>query len=132
MTQVILDNFHLGGIADSRYAGMDNSLYKIENINLHEEPGIIKAQQGVKIDRTSGALVSTDAVNMIYTAKGLGGYADSARTFIFQSNGSVLTRTSAGVYASAFTTSESNCRDALAFGSWIPPKVDLNIVILLF
>ena len=119
MPQVIIKDLHLGGISDTKYSGLDNSAYKIKNLNIHEEPGIIKVQQKTMTDRESGALINDDIVNIIHTARGLNGYPNSHKTFLFQKNGQVFSRSDLAVYTSEFTTSESSCLDALAFNGWM-------------
>ena len=52
MTQIVLENFNLGGLSDSKYSGLANSAYKIEGFNIHEEPGILKVQQAIVADQS--------------------------------------------------------------------------------
>jgi len=119
MTQVVLENFHLGGLSDSKYSGVANSSYKLQGLNIHEEPGVVKVQQSVALDRASGATLSNDVVNIIHTAKGLNGYADSSETYLFQDDGKTYSRSNSSVYALDFTATGNTCRDALAFNGWM-------------
>lgn len=48
MTQIILDNWHLGGLSDSKYSGIANSTYKMVGMDIHSEPGLLKVQQTAK------------------------------------------------------------------------------------
>jgi len=52
--QIVLNNFFQGGISDSQYVGVQNSLAEIVGLDLHSEPGITKVSQALtKISSTT-------------------------------------------------------------------------------
>ena len=53
---LIFENFNLGGLGDSKWSGLANSLYKIVGIDLHTLPGVIQARQ--KLIRASSTVVT--------------------------------------------------------------------------
>lgn len=117
--QVVIKDIHLGGIADTKYSGLPNSVYRMQGLDIHEEPGIIKVHQDVVLDRVSGVLLDADVVNIVPTAIGQNGYTNSEQTYFFQENGKVIRRNNAANYSLSFTTAQSNCRDAAYFNGWI-------------
>lgn len=57
--EILLNNFNLGGIADSPYQGVSYSMADMQNIDLHSDIGVISVNQGIKIELiTSSAIVA--------------------------------------------------------------------------
>lgn len=52
---IILRSFVLGGIAESRYMGTENSLAALVGCDIHSEPGVLKANQ--KLTKISGSTI---------------------------------------------------------------------------
>ena len=50
-----LSNFNLGGISDSKYQGIDNSMATLVGFDLHSEPGILKVNQRLVSDPAGGS-----------------------------------------------------------------------------
>lgn len=88
--KTVIQNINLGGISDSRYSGVEGSVADIFCLDIHEEPGIIKAQQGTENDIASGDTMTQDAVAIITASNNL--------TYLFGKNGTVYTRNSSSVY----------------------------------
>ena len=42
MGETIFKDFNLGGMADSLYQGLANSLYRVVGMDIHSTPGILK------------------------------------------------------------------------------------------
>jgi hypothetical protein len=95
LNQIIIQNAILGGLSDSKYIGIANSLHKIVGFDLHSEPGIMKVHQKLKKD--SGPTVTEFVKVAIPCSNG--------ETYLFSAtSGKVWARTSAGVYRLAYTT----------------------------
>ena len=90
MPKIRLDNFNLGGTADSKYQGVPYSQAAIVGFDLHSEPGILKSAQ--KLTKESGATID-EFVKVILPCS-------DGNTYLFSStSGKVWKRTSAGVYS---------------------------------
>jgi len=96
MSKIILKDFNLGGIANSKYQGPANSVHKLVGFDLHSEPGILKVNQ--KMTKESGSTVD-DLVKAIVPCS-------DGNTYLFGStNGKIWKRTSAGAYSLEATVS---------------------------
>lgn len=51
-----LQNFNLGGLADSKWSGVKDSFYKLIGFDLHSSPGLLKVAQ--KMTKASGTTVT--------------------------------------------------------------------------
>jgi len=90
MSKIVLKDFNLGGIADSKYQGIPNSVAALVGWDIHSEPGILKVNQ--KLTKESGAVVD-DLVKRILPAS-------DGNSYLFGStNGKIWKRTSSGVYS---------------------------------
>ena len=88
--KVMIQNPNLGGLADSKYLGVENSLYRMVGLDLHSEPGLIKVNQ--KLVKESGATVDEFVKVMLPCSDG--------STYLFSStSGKIWKRTNAGVYS---------------------------------
>lgn len=87
---LLLKDFHLGGIADSKYSGIANSVAALVGFNLHAEPGILKVNQA--LIKESGSTVD-DAVSKIITC------SDGNSYLVGRTAGKIWQRTSLGVYS---------------------------------
>jgi hypothetical protein len=96
MSTIILKDFNLGGIANSKYQGPANSVHKLVGFDIHSEPGILKVNQ--KMTKESGSTVD-DLVKAIVPCS-------DGNAYLFGStNGKIWKRTSAGVYSLVATVS---------------------------
>ena len=99
MNKIIINNANLGGIADSKYQGQQNSVAEMVGFDIHSEPGILKNNQ--KLAKESGATVD-DLVKKILPCS-------DGNSYLFGStNGKIWKRTSAGVYSLADTASPAS------------------------
>lgn len=94
--KIIISNINLGGLADSIFQGVENSVAALVGFNIHEEPGILKVNQA--LTKKSGTLID-DLVKAIVPCS-------DGNTYLFGStNGKIWQRTSAGVYSLLATAS---------------------------
>lgn len=90
MNSIQIKNINLGGIADSKYQGQENSIAEMVGFDIHSEPGILKNNQ--KLTKESGVLID-DLVKCILPCS-------DGNTYLFGStNGKIWKRTSAGAYS---------------------------------
>lgn len=89
MADIKLQNFVLGGIADSDYLGSENSLAEIVGFDMHSEPGILKVNQ--KLTKDSGSTVDTFCRAKVSCSDG--------KTYFFGDNGKIFSRASNGTWA---------------------------------
>ena len=54
-SKIPVTNINLGGMANSKYQGLENSVATIVGLNIHEEPGVIKVNQ--KLTKDSGTTI---------------------------------------------------------------------------
>ncbi|MCP3684633.1 MAG: hypothetical protein GY861_18355, partial [bacterium] len=52
----IINNFNLGGLAESAYQGKPNSLAEIVGCDIHSEPGILKASRALELAPTQSPI----------------------------------------------------------------------------
>src|SRR4030042_1227099 len=91
-----IDNFNLGGLADSKYSGEKYSLYRLIGFDLHSTPGVLKVAQ--KLTKDSGATVDEFVKCQVTSSNG--------NTYHFSStSGKIWERTNAGVWSLVYTTS---------------------------
>lgn len=103
-------DFNLGGLSDSKYQGLANSMYAMVGLDLHSEPGIIKVQQ--KLSKDSGTTIDCLVKAMVACSDG--------NTYLFGStNGKIWKRTSAGTYSLEATSSEAAVLNAIEFDGYI-------------
>lgn len=94
--QIILNNFVLGGISDSRYLGVANSVYKLIGFDIHSEPGVLKVNQALA--KESGSTIDDLVKAMVPCSDG--------NTYLFgYTNGKIWKRTSGGTYSLEATAS---------------------------
>jgi len=88
--QILIKDINLGGIADSEYQGQTNSVAVMVGLDIHSEPGVIKANQ--KLAKESGGTID-DLVKTVLPCS-------DGNTYLFGStNGKIWKRTAAGVYS---------------------------------
>lgn len=88
--RTVISSVNLGGIADSRYQGTDGAVADCFAMDLHTEPGVLKAQQDTKEDRASGDAIDQKAIAIIP--------ASNDKTYFFGSGGDVWERSNTGIY----------------------------------
>jgi len=112
---ISVGNINEGGIADSRFRGMPNSVAKLIGLDVHSEPGVIIAHQ--KLSKEVSANAPSEFCK---TAKQ---FSDGNTYFFSSTSGKIWQRTSAGVYSLVYTTvatnGSSSAFDAAEYGGYI-------------
>jgi len=115
MPDIFIKDPVLGGIADTKYLGLADSVARAVGLDLHGEPGIIRANQ--RAARKSGiGLVDGFIKARVNCSNG--------ETYLFSNNsGKVWRRSSAGVYSLAYTTvagaGSSVCTGAREYNGYV-------------
>jgi hypothetical protein len=65
---VPVQDFNLGGLANSRWSGQPNSLYKLTGFDVHSQPGLLRVAQ--KMVKNSGTVVTEFCKNSIQSTNG--------------------------------------------------------------
>jgi hypothetical protein len=65
---IIIQNFNDGGLSDSRWSGISNSLYKLTGFDPHSTPGILKVAQ--KMVENSGGVVTEFCKSRVASSNG--------------------------------------------------------------
>lgn len=99
-----------GGLADSKYVGVANSMAEMVGLDIHSEPGIIKVNQALAKD--SGATV-TEAIAKIVTA------SDGSSYLFSSGSGKIWKRTAGGAYSLAHTNTDGANVDADEYEGYI-------------
>lgn len=95
MPQLVLKDFNLGGMSDSPFQGLPNSLYKVIGMDIHSVPGIMKLSQALK--KESGSTLNGFCKRRVVCSNG--------ETYFFEAGtGTIYRRTSAGAWSVAYTT----------------------------
>lgn len=93
---ISIKDINLGGISASKYQGQANSVYAMEGLDIHSEPGIIKANQA--LTKESGTTVDDFVKASVVCSDG--------NTYFFGStNGKIWKRNSSGTYSLEATAS---------------------------
>lgn len=116
MGRTIFKDFNLGGMADSLYQGLANSMYRIIGFDIHSTPGILKLSQALK--KESGSTVNDLCKHVVVCSNG--------ESYWFGSDnnaGKIWRRTSAGVWSEAYdlspTSGNSDCLGAIEYNGYI-------------
>ena len=87
---IVIAKFNTGGIADSKYMGIPNSVAKLIGFDIHSEPGVLNVNQA--LTKESGTTVTGFVKKILPCSDG--------NTYLFDSlSGKVWKRTSGGVYS---------------------------------
>ena len=95
MAQVLVKNLNQGGIADSDYVGISNSVAEMVNCDIHSEPGLIKCNQALTKD--SGVVVDEFCEAKVECSNG--------STYFFGESGGIFERESGGTWTDRGTVS---------------------------
>lgn len=117
-----LTSFGLGGLADSPWSGMKNTMAEIVGMDLHTIPGIVQARQAMKKD--SGTTVTEFCKYQLACSDG--------NTYHFSSEtGKIWKRTSAGVWSLLSTTTaaagEVKCLGVAEYDGYIYWATELRL-----
>lgn len=113
MTYIPIDNINLGGMADSKYQGVGNSVARLLGFDIHSDPGVIKSNQALSKD--SGGTVTEFVKTIIPSSDG--------NVYFFSSESGKIWVKSGGSYALAYTTTpesgSAGCLGASEFDGYI-------------
>jgi len=94
-TLIPIEKFNLGGLADSKWAGIEHSLFKLIGWDIHSTPGLLKvAQKLTKDTSTTIAALCRAKVNS----------SNGAQYWFSYTDGKIWECTSAGVWRLVHTT----------------------------
>lgn len=111
---ITITNFFNGGISDSRWSGLQDSLYRMVGLDPHSEPAVLKAEQA--LDNDSGAVVTEFVKYQVVSS--------NTYTYHFSADsGKIWERTSGGTWSLVYTTvpaaGEAKCLGAIEFNGYI-------------
>lgn len=114
MPTIKLDNFNLGGVADSKYQGVQYSVAALVGFDIHSEPGVLKSSQ--KLTKDSGSTVTEFVKTIVSCSDG--------KAYLFSNDsGKVWSRASNGTYALATTllpaAGSAACCDAIEWEGYL-------------
>lgn len=111
---IIITNWNVGGLSDSKWSGIPDSLYRMVGLDPHSEPAVLKAEN--KLTKDSGATVD-ELVKWQVVSSNTASYHFSS------ASGKIWQRTAAGVWSLVYTTSaeagESKCVGAIEYQGYI-------------
>lgn len=114
ITPVILENFNLGGLADSDWSGLKNSMSELVGLDLHSTPGLVKVRQTLT-KTTAGTPVDEFCLAAIETSDG--------DAYWFSSESGKIWRESSDTYTLAHTTTpetgEAKCLGAEEYNGYL-------------
>ena len=94
MPNIEIKDVNLGGLSDSKYQGIANSVATLVGLDIHSEPGVIKVNQA--LTKSSGSTVDDDISAIVCSSNG--------HTYFFGRNlGKIYKRSSSGVWSSLGT-----------------------------
>lgn len=105
---ISIENWNQGGLADSKWSGVPNSLFKMIGLDPHSEAGVLKAEQ--KLTKDSGSTIDAFVKVQVVSSNG--------RTYHFSStSGKIWERTSGGTWSLVHTTTPA-AGSAGCLGAW--------------
>lgn len=113
MNYIPIDNINLGGVADSKYQGISNSVARLIGLDIHSDPGVIKAHQTLAKD--SGSTITELVKNIVPSTDG--------NIYFFSAESGKIWVKSSGVYSLTYTTTpesgSAGCLGASEFDGYI-------------
>lgn len=110
----IVERINFGGLADSRWSGIANSVFKMIGIDVHTKPGLISVRQALSKD--SGATVTGFVKVRVATSDGDSYWFDS-------DSGKIWKRTSGGTWSLVHTTTpdfgDAGCLGAMEYNDYL-------------
>ena len=111
---ITISNFNGGGLADSKWSGIEDSLYRMVGVDPHSEPAVLKSES--KLTKNSGTTVDEFVKNIVVSSNG--------RTYHFSSaSGKIWERTGAGAWSLVHTTTPAAgaaaCLGAIEYEGYI-------------
>lgn len=114
MPSLLVQNAVFGGLSDTRYVGIKDSLYRIVGFDLHDEPGVMKVAP--KLTKISASTVTGLAKSVVVASNG--------ETYFFDADSGKIWRVKTDFTVQlAYTTSaaagESKCLGACEYNGYI-------------
>lgn len=91
---ITISQFNEGGIADSKWSGFKNSLYRMIGVDPHSEPAVLKAES--QLTKNSGTTVTEFVKNIVVSTNG--------RTYHFSSESGRIWEENSGAWTLVHTT----------------------------
>lgn len=110
MSQIILENFHNGGLSSTTYQLSPNTLFRAEGFDMQSEPGILKTNLLI-----ASELSLPQTVNKIL-------FCSDGNAYIFGNGGYIRKRDSSGTYTQPYTVAgwgTSDIMNAVEFNGYI-------------
>ena len=110
-----ITNWNMGGLADSKWSGTKDTLFKLVGLDMHSEPAVLKTEQKLTKETTG----TTPDELCKWTLQ-----SSNGRTYAFSSeSGKIWERPSNGTWALVHTTTpaagEAKCLGAIEFQGYI-------------
>lgn len=120
--QITISNWFNGGISDSKWSGLTDSLYRMVGLDPHSEPAVLKAEQALDLD--SGTTITEFVKWQVVSSNGM--------TYHFSADsGKIWERTSGGTWSLVYTTvpaaGEAKCLGAIEFQGYIIWVTELRV-----
>lgn len=111
---VEITNWNNGGLSDSRWSGVKDSLFRMVGLDPHSQAGVLQAEQ--KLSKDSGSTVDEFVKWQVASSNG--------RTYHFSADsGDIWERDSSGTWTKVHTTTpaagEAKCLGAIEYGGYI-------------
>ena len=110
MAKIPIDNFNIGGLADSKYSGTANSLAEMVALDIHSKPGIVRVHQ--KMTAETGTVPD----EFVKVSRNV---SNGFSVYLSADTGKIWTRSSSGTWALAHTTTpaagEAKCLGAMQY-----------------
>ena len=111
---IIIADWNNGGLADSKWSGIPDSLYRMVGVDPHTEPAVLKAEQ--KLTKDSGTTVDEFVKHQVVSSNG--------RTYHFSADsGKIWERDASGTWTLVHTTTaaagEHKCLGAIEHEGYI-------------
>lgn len=108
-----ISKFNLGGLADSKFSGIKNSLYKMIGLDPHSIPGLLKVAQ--KLTKDSGSTVTELCKVGVNSSNGIQYWFSSTSGKIWQNKNGTYTL----VYTTAPAAGLAYCTGAYEYQGYI-------------
>lgn len=110
---IVMKNFNQGGLSDSDWSGIANSMAKIVGIDLHSVPGLVQAQQALV--KESSTVITGLCKHSVAASDG--------NNYWFDSESGKVWKESSGTYTLVYTTSPAAgtayCTGAYEYNNYI-------------
>lgn len=123
MPTIQINNQVLGGLADSRYLGIANSVAKMVGFDIHSEPGVLKVNQ--KLTKISGTLIDGLIKSSVPCSNG--------ETYLFSADSGKIWRikddhtTVELCYTTSAGAGESKCLGAWEYNGYVVWATELRL-----